>query len=122
MVESVNFVKVAHHGSENGYCDDLWQKHVYKTAQTVKVLTPFKTFDLPKPEAVDHISQHGGDFYCAGFPYNDTQFVPTLVSSLSVLKKRRAESKPFDSRVDVEFDDAGQVTDIQLHGRAEKIC
>lgn len=121
LVGSANFVKIAHHGSENGYCENLWQKHAEGTDSVIKVLTPFKTYDLPARATIEHITSYDGDLYSAGFPFNGTEFSPTYVSSLAALSKKRKQSSAFDSRVDVTFDDEGNATDVGLHGLAQII-
>lgn len=50
-------VKVSHHGSENGYCEKLWE-HFSVGGKPVAVIAPQHRHRLPRPVALDHISKH----------------------------------------------------------------
>ena len=49
-----HFVKVSHHGSDNGYCDRLWENLAAKVPP-IAALTAFCSNKLPKRSAIDHI-------------------------------------------------------------------
>jgi beta-lactamase superfamily II metal-dependent hydrolase len=50
-------VKVSHHGSTNGCCNDLWEQlSPQKTA--IAVITPYSSKGLPSAEGLGHISAH----------------------------------------------------------------
>ena len=50
-------VKVSHHGSENGYCDRLWE-HFAAAGKPIAVIAPAHRYKLPKPAALTLISSH----------------------------------------------------------------
>ncbi len=53
---SADFVKVAHHGSENGFNKHVWEKHG-EIKKPLAVITPFNRSSLPKEEDVTRIKQ-----------------------------------------------------------------
>ena len=50
-------VKVSHHGSENGYCDGLWDSFA-RGGRPIAVIAPRHRYKLPKEKALDHIFQN----------------------------------------------------------------
>ncbi len=50
-------VKVSHHGSENGYCEELWRCFAVG-GKTIAAIAPQHRHKLPRPAAIDHISGH----------------------------------------------------------------
>ena len=50
-----HYVKVAHHGSSNGYCDGLYEAHAIGGRKPVAVLTPKTASHLPSTEGIDHL-------------------------------------------------------------------
>ena len=121
LATGLNLVKVAHHGSPNGYCDGLWELHQKNVDITYKVLTPYKRFDLPKKSTIEHLERHGGFLYSAGDPYFDREFVPNYVTSMKILREKR-DVPNHPSRVSFTFDDAGNSTGIELDHEAIQIC
>ena len=121
MAKGINYVKVAHHGSPNGYADGLWELHREAVDITYKVLTPYKRFDLPKAKTIEHLERNGGRVFSAGNPYFDHEFVPTFVSSLKALRKKRIATRT-PSRVSFTFDEHGKMTDHELINDAVQIC
>jgi hypothetical protein len=53
----IDVVKVSHHGSTNGYTENLWSIFS-KTGKPVAIVIPFYSQNLPNPDALHHISQH----------------------------------------------------------------
>ena len=123
LVERINYVKVAHHGSPNGFVDGLWHLHTNKMEMTYKTLTPFRRYDLPKASTIDHIAGHGSQIFSAGSPYFDPKFVPNYVVSKKALDENKPTSSGMTSRISMTFDDNGSlIGDIELDGDATKIC
>lgn len=60
-------VKVSHHGSENGYCDRLWE-HFSREGKPIAVVAPRWRYWLPKPDALNHIFQHAREIYSTSQP------------------------------------------------------
>lgn len=121
MAKGIHYVKVAHHGSPNGYAAGLWELHQEAVDTTYKVLTPYKRFDLPKAKTIEHLERIGGRVFSAGNPYFDHEFVPTFVSTLKALQKRR-KATPVPSRVSFTFDEHGAMIDHELVNDAVQIC
>ena len=61
---AAHFVKISHHGSENGYCEKLWSTFSPRR-KTIAALTPYKRFRLPKESAITHIKTHAPKLYLA---------------------------------------------------------
>jgi hypothetical protein len=61
---SANVVKVSHHGSATGYCQDLWPMFGGRK-RTLAILTPYFRHHLPEPLALDEISGHARVVYSA---------------------------------------------------------
>jgi hypothetical protein len=123
LVEGMSLVKIAHHGSPNGYVEGLWQLHNNRAETTYKILTPYKRFDLPKKSTIDHVSNHGAEIYSAGHPYFDHDFVPSYVVSLAKLQSGEPAESGTTSRVSMTFDDAGQLNGAPIFaGDAIQIC
>ena len=60
-------VKVSHHGSENGYCDRLWE-HFSRERKPIAIVAPRWRYSLPKPDALTHIFQHAREVYSTSQP------------------------------------------------------
>ena len=55
-----HYVKVAHHGSTNGYCDGLYEAHAIGKRRPIAVLTPKTTNHLPRKNGIRHIHALAG--------------------------------------------------------------
>jgi beta-lactamase superfamily II metal-dependent hydrolase len=56
-------VKVAHHGSSTGRCENLWKTFAGNTTKRVAVLTPYWKHRLPSQSVVSEILSTGYDLY-----------------------------------------------------------
>lgn len=61
----VHFIKVSHHGSENGYLRDLYEL-IGDPENTIAVVTPFNkgNVQLPMSNGIQSLRQHVKDLYC----------------------------------------------------------
>lgn len=57
LVEDVDVVKIAHHGSRGAFLDDAWVRHA-KSGKTVGVLTTYSPSRLPHREVLDALRSH----------------------------------------------------------------
>lgn len=82
--QPASLLKIAHHGSENGYYLDLWIKHITKE-QPIAKLTPWnKNKGLPKPGMLEKYLQHTKNLF--------------MTSSLGVTKAKK-RGKPVEKLV-----------------------
>lgn len=113
-------IKVSHHGSPNGYCDDLW-KHFSSKGKPVAVIAPSRAYKLPKPAALQEIRGFAKDIYAtcefdgAGVT-NPAKTKGSIESRLAIRSTFAATPKPahttevgwcsltFDNRGRVELD------------------
>lgn len=122
-------VKVSHHGSENGYCDRLWE-HFSREGKPIAVVTPQWRYSLPKPDALSHIFQHVREIYSTSQP-RIPWTPPPLPSSPSgpPLESRLKIRESFSAipaaggaefgRCSLIFDDKGEVqVEVESPGRS----
>lgn len=58
-VSSVDVIKVAHHGSDNAFCDDAWLLHRQGRSDLAALICPFnKSGELPIAKALTKIRKH----------------------------------------------------------------
>jgi beta-lactamase superfamily II metal-dependent hydrolase len=115
-------VKVSHHGSENGYCDGLWE-HFAAAGKPIAVITPAHRYKLPKPTALTHISGHARAIYATCRPRLDWRVLHPGSGPGAPLESRLAIRETFSTipatdgtqsgRCSLKFDAAGEV-DIEL--------
>jgi hypothetical protein len=88
-----NLVKVSHHGSTNGYTDDLWG-HFAHGARPYAVVTPARRFRLPRKEALDHIKTHAGVVLatCQAAVPGEYQFSEEMQSESRILLQTKFKS------------------------------
>ena len=113
-------IKISHHGSPNGYCDQLWERFGAKE-KPVAVLAPSNQHRLPKEAAVTHIKQHASAVYSTCKPWN-ASYAPSAATAASTrsLKSRSAlrgnmaavlaPSRPKAGCCSLHFDDEGNCT------------
>jgi hypothetical protein len=68
---------VSHHGSENGYCDKLWEQFS-QGGRLVAVVTPQFRYSLPTRKALDEISRHASRIFATCSPRLDWSHPPVL--------------------------------------------
>jgi hypothetical protein len=56
--------KVAHHGSSNAQCDDVWRLMLVRSAHAV--VTPYEASRLPRPEGVQWLTVRTSHAYATG--------------------------------------------------------
>jgi beta-lactamase superfamily II metal-dependent hydrolase len=109
---AVHAVKVSHHGSTNGYCEDLWES-LGAHGRPFAIVTPYQRFRLPDPDALAHIALHAQPLVtCATalVPSVHIQIPPgTTEARLFARAAVRASSPPRHQtgRCSFVFDDAG---------------
>lgn len=77
-------VKVSHHGSTNGYCDDLWE-NFSQEGNVISVVTPFARSRLPRAEGLQEIAKRS------------SRLCLTSDAPLKWLSEPRITSSDFDS-------------------------
>ncbi|SIN72259.1 Metallo-beta-lactamase superfamily protein [Singulisphaera sp. GP187] len=123
-------VKVSHHGSPNGYCDQLWERFCWKD-KPVAVVTPSNHHQLPKESAVTHIKQHASAVYSTCTPWNvsdapapepesSQQSLKSLGALLGKMSAVLAPSRPTAGCCSLIFDDEGGCT-VYLTRPAQKL-
>jgi hypothetical protein len=58
---TISIHKVPHHGSENAYCEDIWND--WFSDDCVNVVTPFRPSHLPRDAEVQRMLDHGRPLY-----------------------------------------------------------
>lgn len=112
----VDAVKVAHHGSVNGYTDGLWEAFS-ASSRPFAVIFPFERHHLPKREGLTHIQEYTRAVfatYVAAIPGKRQRPVrppPAPLASRLALRQRyytRAAAEPREfGRCTLIFDDQG---------------
>lgn len=69
-----HFVKIAHHGSTNGYNQNAWETHC-KYGQPIAVLTPFMkgNRNLPESDLIEALKNKVSQIYATAFPKHQTK-------------------------------------------------
>lgn len=62
-INSVETIKIPHHGSENGYHEPTWNEFVVD--DVIGILTEFNKSKLPKPELIAVYKKHTSNLYSA---------------------------------------------------------
>ncbi len=95
-------VKVSHHGSENGYCDGLWEQHS-AGGRPISVICPYARFHLPAPTAVSHIRRFSSSVItpCLSALRPPPELVPMSIHASP--ESRRALSRTFRARRAADF-------------------
>jgi beta-lactamase superfamily II metal-dependent hydrolase len=83
FVLRADLVKVSHHGSENGYCAELWEQHLSPQKRATAVVTAFSPKGLPRPEGVAHLLA------------NSQRVVTTSLTSLKPKRMPQTLPSPF---------------------------
>jgi beta-lactamase superfamily II metal-dependent hydrolase len=127
---SVSAVKVSHHGSDNGYTDNLWQLFA-GGGKPIAVITPYRRFGLPKPEALDLIGDHSTSVITTCLPAMAEQVLTSGVISDAVLRSRLALRQRLNAfvepstdecgRCSLFFDDSGKCVGREIDPPAEEI-
>jgi beta-lactamase superfamily II metal-dependent hydrolase len=111
-------VKVSHHGSTNGYCENLWA-HFNAIRRPIAVITPYHRFRLPKAEALEHIAEFADEIYVTWQQTNEVertqtpgeQIAPPLESRIALFNTfgaRPADDLVSFGRCTLRFDDRGE--------------
>jgi beta-lactamase superfamily II metal-dependent hydrolase len=115
-----SLVKVSHHGSRNGYCDDLWGQFARgESKQPVSVLTPYHRFGLPDAESIDEIIAHSRALYSTcelrrGARASSTPNVASRAALRAAFRSRRVDGVISCGRCCFRFDDMGECS-VELH-------
>ena len=116
--DGTHYVKVSHHGSQNGFCTGLWEKFS-QSGHPRSVLTPFSQHRLPVDEAVDHIRKHSrnGEIWCPDIqaakrdrvvPFSTRAPVRSRQMVFAKLKARPLSAENRLGRVSMQFDEKGE--------------
>ncbi len=126
---SCHAVKISHHGSKTGYCDNLWSKFA-RERLPISILTPFKRHRLPRQEAIQHIRPFVDRISCACLSALDEREFPipfstsAPVASRAILHQKlglQAKPKYATGRCTFVFDDKGNCTHEEFDGDAGDI-
>jgi len=124
-------VKVSHHGSENGYCDNLWE-HFSSRGKPVAVITPSRLHRLPNPDALQHINQYACAIYATCQIWSDSSEAPIprptppppINSRLAIRRAFLAvpgvDDETQSGRCTLTFDDQGKCQ-IELDNHAQRL-
>ncbi len=114
-------VKVSHHGSENGYCADLW-RHFTVGGKTIAMIAPQHRHKLPKPAGLADISKFASQVVATCKP--KLEWKPTsgvrepLPESRMILRTHLAAMKLADDtpcgQCSFKFDNLGKVVEKVL--------
>lgn len=53
-----DLVKVSHHGSTNGYCPGLWERHLNRLGKVTALVTAFSPKGLPRPTGITYLKNN----------------------------------------------------------------
>jgi beta-lactamase superfamily II metal-dependent hydrolase len=120
-------VKVSHHGSTNGYCEHLWE-HFSGGRAPIAVITPYHRFELPRPDAIKHISRYAQAIYTTCVPRSEpaqasTKHRAPVESRLALRETFGARTAPVESgagRCTVRIDRDGRCT-VEVGSPAMKL-
>lgn len=56
------FIKISHHGSENGQCEGLWD--LLGKTKPIAVVTGYSRKNLPRPEMIETFKKHTSELSC----------------------------------------------------------
>ncbi len=114
-------VKVSHHGSENGYCTDLW-KYFTTGGKTIAMIAPQHRHKLPRPAGLDDISQFASQIVATCKPKLDWVSKSGLrepqPESRVILRTHLSAMKLADDtpcgQCSFKFDNLGNVVELAL--------
>ena len=114
-------VKVSHHGSENGYCADLW-KHFTVGGKTIAMIAPQHRHKLPRPEGLDVISKFANKIVATCKPklnwVSTSGTRETQPESRVILRTHLSAMKLADDtacgQCSFKFDDLGNIVEQEL--------
>lgn len=89
-------VKVAHHGSTNGWIEGLWSRFS-ADRQPIAIITPFRRFRLPQPETISHISEFAR-LVCSTGSLPGTSRIGVPMSRRASPRSREAIARVFGAR------------------------
>lgn len=94
---SSHAVKVSHHGSATGYCDDLW-RGFSKDGEPIAVLTSFRRHRLPRREGLEHIREFAAKILTPCLPAIHEEQLSIPLSMNAPAKSRQALRDTFNAR------------------------
>lgn len=111
-------IKVSHHGSPNGYCDELWH-HFASKGKPVAVIAPSRSHKLPKAKALQDIRNYAEQVY-ATCEFDGGSVATPMPPSKGPIESRLAMRDAFATTpkmpptskcgwCSMTFDDSGQV-------------
>ncbi|MEO7714648.1 MAG: hypothetical protein ABIY70_00480 [Capsulimonas sp.] len=121
---NIVFVKISHHGSSNGYCDELWP-NLSQTNRPLAGFTPYRRM-LPQDAAIKHIDKHAGAIVATGMPHRGTapqtmEFpagTPELVKSMTKGIAKSARPISHAGSFSISVNAHGNITGPDLMGSA----
>ncbi|MGO8671968.1 MAG: hypothetical protein ACLQVD_11455 [Capsulimonadaceae bacterium] len=127
MPVHASYVKVSHHGSANGYCDNLWSE-LSKRRKPSAVVTPYKR-QLPELPALAHISEHAGEILVTRYTpptqgHTPVSAAPPSNSTIQVAERLRTDAvatvprRLLPGRCTMTFDHLGNILTRELAGEA----
>lgn len=99
-------VKVSHHGSRNGYCENLWS-HFARGGKPIAVVCPFQPRGLPHKEAIEHIRRHADPVITTFAPGVSAEQLPSTQLSRAPVKSRAAIRANFHAVHAAETEESG---------------
>ena len=113
----VDFVKISHHGSRNGYCVGLWEAFS-KSSKPTSVFSVYSSRKLPKQVALDHIRDYTSGIFTPSKsalaeitpPLKGLESLWALRAKMDVKAKRDVKTY----RVSFTFDNDGQLVSEDL--------
>jgi beta-lactamase superfamily II metal-dependent hydrolase len=122
-------VKVSHHGSPTGYCDDLWAYFSAK-GKPLAVVTAYASQDLPRKAALDHIRPHAREILTTCLTALKEDQLPAWtdpkMARLRLALKQKMGSLIHEishqcGRCTLVFDDRGQCLEVRTIPPADRL-
>lgn len=99
---SAHAVKISHHGSTNGYSDELWPS-LAKQQKPITFLTSYRSKRLPRKEAIEHIRGFSSRIATSCVPAIHADEFPIPLSTTAPVASRRALHEKLKARTATHF-------------------
>lgn len=88
-------VKISHHGSNDGYCDGLWE-NFSKNGKPIAIVTAYASQRLPRKSALEHIQKYTKQIYTTRLESLSTNEFPSIKDTIKDTKAWMALSKKIE--------------------------
>ena len=110
-----HFVKISHHGSENGYHKDAWAEITLHNKPSVAI-TPFRGSQLPTDKGLILLKKHCSKIYLTATKKN---YQSPKINSMSIKLKYKWKANTQNRQwCTFEFDNLGKMTKVSLSDTA----